>query len=299
MSTPSSTQRPGLRRGDARRRSLDQLREVTHHDVGAVVEQRLGSPLPVHPHHQAEASGAARRHARQSVLEDRRVACGRAPSSSAARRNESGAGLPFRCSRAITTPSTRASKRSAMPAALQYLLGVGARGDHRGLQARSARLLHEAHRSLVDVTPSSAISRCTSSFLRLPTPRHRLGVGGIVGSPLGKLDAARRQEVADTVLARLAVHVRLVVAGQLEGRADRHGARGTSSNVAFHARACVEAVSVSTPSMSNRHALIVSGRRTTREAWQTERYRRPPWQRRPRCPMPARCSCWPPGARSP
>ena len=63
------------------------------------------------------------------------------------------------------------------------------------------------------------------------------------------------RKLAHAVVARLAVHVRLVVGVEVEGACPPCRS-SSSSNVCFHARACVEAVSVRTPSMSRRQALM-------------------------------------------
>ena len=60
-------------------------------------------------------------------------------------------------------------------------------------------------------TPSSRSIRSNTSFLRLPRPHTVSAPGSSVGSPSGRLDAARGQERPHPVVPRLAVDVVEVV----------------------------------------------------------------------------------------
>ena len=108
-----------------------------------------------------------------------------------------------------------------------------------------------------------------------PRRRRPLRLGGSSGSPSGKRDAAAGEEVTDAGLARLAVDEREVVACCRTARTLRRPARpapaGSSSKVCFQAAACTAAVSVSTPSRSNRHAVTPSGKPRTTDRLLTSR----------------------------
>ena len=64
----------------------------------------------------AEVAGAAASTPASASSNTHACAAARRRAARAPARNESGAGLPFRCSSAIVLPSTRTSSRSAMPA---------------------------------------------------------------------------------------------------------------------------------------------------------------------------------------
>ena len=98
----------------------------------------------------------------------------------------------------------------------QDVPAVGAGGDHRRPEPGVADGVDVAHRSRVRLDAALADELEHAPVLAGAEPGDRLGGGRVGGGALGERDAARRQEVADPVGARLAVDVGVVVVPRVE-----------------------------------------------------------------------------------
>src|SRR5215469_6787450 len=80
-----------------------------------------------------------------------------------------------------------------------------------------AELLDEFNASPVWLDPFVFDDLVDQVVLAVPEAVHGFGLRRIVGTSLGELYTARSEKVANTVVARLAVHVEPIVCGDVEG----------------------------------------------------------------------------------
>ena len=244
-------------------RTVQQLGQVADHDVGAVRPQCVGLSRPIHAHHEPEPAGPAGRHAGERVLEHRGLrrldSAQRAPA-----RNESGAGLPFSPCAAIARPSIQPSTSVASPVT-RRTSAVLALEDTTTRRRPASRAASRYRREPSNTsTPSSRIRRSSASFLRFARPLTVSRSGLSSGFPSGRVMPRLARKSRTPSGARLAVDVGVVVGHRVErneGLARPLGPlpqeeRRTSP---VHALSCTAAVSVSTPSRSNRPAVTASG----------------------------------------
>ena len=256
---------------DRERRVLDhelveQLGQVLDDDVGAVL-RAAPSAWPTRSTPTTKPKPPARPACTPASASSNTAACaGSTPSARGPGQERVRRGLALQVLLASATCAVDARLEQVLDAGGdQHVAAVGARGDDRAAQARVAGGLDVADRALVGLDARARwISLQHELVLAVAEPADRLGVGRIVGRPLGQLDPARLQERAHAVVARLAVDVLVVVVDRVElartaRRSARRAPRRYSSNVCFQAAAWTLAVWVSTPSRSNRQAVTASG----------------------------------------
>ena len=246
--------------------ALEQLREVSDDDVGAVLAQCLA---PV-PRGRLRRRSRIRRRApprrRRVRPRRRRPAPARRSSARAAARNVSGAGFPFRCSRRGDDPVDAHLEQVGDSGGLEHVAAVRARGDDRAAQARLARGAHVAHRARRRrSTPCAADQREHELVLAVAEPVDRVSrradrpaLPRAARSRARRGTSARRRSAA---CRRRTGRSRATESNGTNGSpvARLRARRRNASNISFHAAACMRAVCVSTPSRSKRHARIVRG----------------------------------------
>jgi hypothetical protein len=109
------------------------------------------------------------------------------------------------------------------PGHLEHLLGVRARRHHHSPQPGLLGRLEITPGAFEHPDAVVVDAAQDGDVLLVAEPVHRLLTRRIVRLALGQRDAARGEEVADTVGARLAVHVGVVLVVGVEG--DERGAR--------------------------------------------------------------------------
>src|SRR5262245_64342810 len=93
---------------------------------------------------------------------------------------------------------------------------VLARGDDGSFESLVAELTNEPNASLVWFHASLFNDLIDQVVLAVPKSANRFGVGWIVRRSLGKLNAARREKIANAVEAGLPIHMQPVVRGDIE-----------------------------------------------------------------------------------
>ena len=250
---------------------LQQIGEVGDDDVRTVLAQRVGLPEPVHADDEAEPARLPCRDAGEGVLEHdglllRHVEVRRGGEERVGR------GLARQVPLLRDHPVDPVVDQVGEPGDLQHHLGVRRRRHHGGHQARVPHGVQVAHRPGVDVDAVGADLLVDELVLAGRQADDRLGVRPVGRLALRQRDPPGGQEGARAVQPRLAVDVRAVVGLDVErfergSRRARACARRKSSNICFHAAACTLAVSVSTPSRSNRQARVTSGRPSMRATY--------------------------------
>ena len=145
------------------------------------------------------------------------VRFGSVPSSFAAIRNVSGAGFPAKVLRVNRVAIDQHVEGIFQLGGFQNGFAVLAGGDDGDLEALTSELMNELDASLIGFNPPVLDDRVDQVVLAVPEPAHCLGLRGIVRASLGKPNTARREKVANTVEARLAIHIEPVVRSKIEG----------------------------------------------------------------------------------
>ena len=114
-------------------------------------------------------------------------------------------------SRSATRPSTTVAKRSARPAASSTAGALADEDTTAERHAELAQVVEQPHRAREGGDAVARQHRVERVVLPVAEPRHRLRARRVLRGALGQVNAARVQEVADAVVARLAVDVREVV----------------------------------------------------------------------------------------
>ena len=210
--------------------------------------------------HQAEAAGRARRRRRRRRPRRPRRARRRDAEPLGGAQEHVGRRLAGDAARRRRPRRRRRrSKRSASPAASSTAGALrdddttrqrarpASRGGRAARPSRGTASMPSRSQDLVEDVVLAVAQRRRPSSRR--AGRRRLA--------LGQLDAARGEEVADAVVARLAVDVGEVV-GSVYGSSPPAERRPRKSlNISAQARMCTSAVGVTTPSRSNSDGVVV------------------------------------------
>src|SRR5262249_32634411 len=100
---------------------------------------------------------------------------------------------------------------------LQDSRAVLTRGDDGDFESMVAELMDELDASLVGLHPHSFDHLVDQIVLAVPQPAHCFGLWGVVQASLEKADIARGEKVANSVEARLAVHIEPVIGSEIKG----------------------------------------------------------------------------------
>ena len=190
--------------------------EALHHAVGAVRAQRRGMVAAVHTQHQAEAPGAGRRNARLGVLEDGgargrhlQARGGREKGIRGRLAGEAVAGGIGAVDHGVEARSDAGRVEDAAAAAT--------RRDHGARDAAGLEPIQQRQRRRVGLDAPLRKRLLEARILGISQSPQRVVTGRVVRRAFGQGDAARGQEVAHAVEARLAVDVCAVVGVGVEG----------------------------------------------------------------------------------
>jgi hypothetical protein len=195
--------------------AVQELGEVGDDDVGAVLAQRVGLAHAVDAHDVSEPARAARLHAGQRVLEHGRARRVDAePPRAGGERVRRGLALQplARGHDAIDDLLEQLDD----PGRPQDVAAVRARGHDGAAQARVAGGLDVAHRAVVPLDPVVLDEGEHQLVLAVAEAVDGARVGRVLRRAGGQVDPARGQERRHAVVARLAVHVAVVVRARVE-----------------------------------------------------------------------------------
>lgn len=193
----------------------EQLGEVVHHYVGTVTLELVIVALAGNPDYQPELAVAAGLDAGDGVLDDNGA---RRCNAQLSCRSEKSVGcrlaVQFLIVNGVAINANFEKVRE--PGGLEHHIAVLARGDDSRLETFVVKPMHPLHRALVDLDAVAGNGVVDQLVLAVAEAAHGFMQRRIVGRALGQVDRSRLQEIPNAIEARLAVHMELVVGGDVE-----------------------------------------------------------------------------------
>lgn len=109
----------------------------------------------------------------------------------------------------------------------EHVAGVGARRHHGHTETRGRDRLQVAPRPVEHLGPIVAQQLVQHVVLAVAQAIHRLGGARVIRGTVGYFDGAAAQKRSNAVFAFLAVHIRVIVRGRVEGNEFFAGALGS------------------------------------------------------------------------